>query len=402
MRKFILLACAAASLAATSGLAAGKPEFGNSGLDLSTIDHTVRPGDDFWRYMNGGWEKTQTIPSDRSYWGDAARLRELSLNQVRGILDEAVKAPATADARKVGVLYAAYMDEAAVAAKGLAPLRPDLARIAAIKTPADLARVMARFEKNQPLTSQSMLPVSPGVDADLRDPTRHALYIGQGGLGLPDRDYYLSQDAKMAEARAAYRTYLVTLFTLIGQSGPQARADRVIALETALAQSHWARADRRDFTKIYNPMSPSEFANKAPGFDWATYLKAYGVGDRKRLLATNIVEHRREFLTAETADQIGAADRLPYRFGEHFEHLIADRMTEPIIDRLEMIHVHQQHRHRFRMAAMAFGEARGLLHERAPVRQPGQRIDHRRRFVPQFGAFLRHRQQDERDRNREQ
>jgi putative endopeptidase len=292
MRKFILLVCAAATLAAPAALAAGKPEFGNSGLDLSAMDRTVRPGDDFWRYMNGGWAAAQTIPADRSYWGDAARLRELSLNQVRGILDEAVKAPATADARKVGALYSAYMDEAAVAAKGLTPLRPDLARIAAIETPADLARVMAGFERHQPLTSalaaQSIFPVSPGIDSDLRDPTRHALYLGQGGLGLPDRDYYLSQDAKMAEARAAYRTYLVTLFTLIGQSQPQARADRVIALETALAQSHWALVDRRDFDKIYNPMSPADLAKTAPGFDWATYLGAYGVGGRKRLVVNEV------------------------------------------------------------------------------------------------------------------
>jgi len=296
MRKFILLACAAAILAASAANAAGKPEFGNSGLDLSTMDRTVRPGDDFWRYMNGGWEKAQTIPADRSYWGDAARLRELSLNQVRGILDEAVKTPTTADARKLGLFYAAYMDEAAVAAKGLSPLRPDLARIAAIRTPADLARVMAGFERHQPLTSalaaQSIFPVSPGIDTDLRDPTRHALYLGQGGLGLPDRDYYLSQNDKMAEARAAYRTYLVTLFTLIDQSQPQARADRVIALEAALAQSHWARADRRDFDKTYNPMSPADLAKRAPGFDWATYLRAYGVGDRKRLVVSEVTALR--------------------------------------------------------------------------------------------------------------
>jgi putative endopeptidase len=282
MRKPALFAAAAAFLLlAGQATAASKPEIGDAGIETSSIDKAVKPGDDFWAYVNGGWNKAQTIPADRSYWGDAARLRELSATRVREILESAAKAPTTPDAKKIGALYAAYMDEASIEAKGAAPLKPDLARIAALKTPAEVARQMAAFELTQPLASavapQSIFPVSPGVGADLKDPTKNTFGLGQGGLGLPDRDYYLSQDPKMAEARAAYRTYLVTLFTLAGQSQPAARADRVIGFETALAKAHWSRVDLRDLDKAYNPMTAAELAARAPGFDWAGYLKALGV-----------------------------------------------------------------------------------------------------------------------------
>ncbi|MFI4950461.1 MAG: M13 family metallopeptidase [Caulobacterales bacterium] len=282
MRKGLLIAAAAsAALLAAQANAAGRPEIGDAGLELSSVDHAVKPGDDFWGYVNGGWSKQQTIPADRSYWGDAARLREQAVDRVRGILEDAQKNPTTEDARKIGALYAAFMDEKTIEAKGAAPLKPDLARVAALKTPAEVARLMATWERRQPLGSlvgvQSIFPVSPGVGADLKDPTRNTFGLGQGGLGLPDRDYYLSSDPKMAEARAAYRTYLTSLFTLVGQSEPAARADRVIAFETELAKGHWARVELRNLDKAYNPMTTAELAAKAPGFDWAGYLATLGV-----------------------------------------------------------------------------------------------------------------------------
>jgi len=256
MRRSSWLGVALAmSLAAGGVKAASAPAAGTTGIDPGNIDHNVRPGDDFWGYVNGGWARGQAIPPDRSYWGDAARLREQSAARVRGIL-EGAKA-ATPEARKMGAFYAAYMDEAAIEAKGIAPLRPDLARIAALRTPADIARFMADFERRQPLTAaigaQSVFPISPGVGADLKDPTRNTFGLSQGGLGLPDRDYYLSTDPKMAAAREAYRVYLARLFTLTGFGQPQARADRVMAFEADLAKGHWARADLRDFDKTYKP-----------------------------------------------------------------------------------------------------------------------------------------------------
>ena len=289
MRKGLLFAAAAAVvLSAGQAGAAGKPEIGTIGLQPGSIDMSVKPGDDFWGYVNNGWKKTQTIPADRSYWGDAARLREQSLDRVKGILDDSAKNPTTDDQKKVGALYAAYMDEAAIEAKGVAPLQPDLALIAKVQTPADLAKAMAHFERTQPLSSsvspQGIFPISPGINADLKDPTKNEFYLGQGGLGLPDREYYTSQDPKMAQARAAYRTYLVTLFTLAGQATPEARADRVIAFETELAKTHWARAERRNLDKVYNPTTVADLAKRAPGFEWQTYLTALGVGGRKTIV----------------------------------------------------------------------------------------------------------------------
>ena len=321
MRKGLLFAAGAAVLllAGPAG-AASTPDIGALGLESGAIDSSVKPGDDFWGYVNNGWKQTQTIPADRSYWGDAARLREQSLTRVKGILDDAAKNPVTEDQKKVGVLYAAYMDEAAIEAKGIDPLKPHLARIAKVRTPADLAKAMAYFESRQPLTSavapQGIFPVSPGVGADLKDPTRNTASLGQGGLGLPDREYYLSSDAKMAQAKAAYRTYLVTLFNLIGAMTPETRADRVIALETEIAKTHWARAERRNLDKVYNPMTVAELARRAPGFEWQTYLTALGAGGVKtvvvaepsalagfaKLAAATPMDAWRDYLTAHLAN----------------------------------------------------------------------------------------------------
>ena len=151
-RHQLLAAAAAAAFALLAGAtgSVARPEFGTVGLDTAAMDTSVRPGDDFNAYMNGGWLKTVVIPPDRSSWGDVARLREQSAARVRGLAEAAAKAPASADETKFGDLYASFMDEAAIEAKGIAPLKPDLARIAAIRTPADLARALAALERRQP------------------------------------------------------------------------------------------------------------------------------------------------------------------------------------------------------------------------------------------------------------
>jgi putative endopeptidase len=289
MRQGLLAAAAVIALfAAGHAAAAGNPEFGDAGLDLGAMDKSVKPGDDFNAYMNGGWIKTAVIPADRSSYGDVARLREQSTARVRGLLEDAGKRPGSADAKKFGDVYASFMDEAAIEAKGVAPLKPDLDRIAAIRTPTDLARAMAALERVQPPfgfgSPQPSFPVLPSVSQDAKAPTRYVPELSQGGLGLPDRDYYLSADPKMAAARAAYRTYVTTIFRLAGFDQPEMRADRVIAFETALAKVHWNRIDSRDAEKTYNPMTPAELAAKAPGFDWPTYLAGAGFTGRNKLL----------------------------------------------------------------------------------------------------------------------
>ncbi|HEY2358063.1 MAG TPA: M13-type metalloendopeptidase [Phenylobacterium sp.] len=288
MRKTTLFAAVAAVVLLAGGAAVAGPEFGDAGLDLPSMDRSVAPGDDFNAFMNGGWLKTVQIPADRSSWGDVARLREQSAARVRGIAEAAAKAPASADQKKFGDLYASFMDEQTIEAKGVAPLKADLASIAAIKTKADLARTMAALERRQPPfgygSPQPSFPVYPSVGIDAKDPTKASSELLQGGLGLPDRDYYLVDDPKFVAARAAYRNYLVTLFKLAGISDGEARADRVIAFETELAKAHWNRIDSRDQDKIYNPTSPAKLAADAPGFDWASYLQGAGFGARPTLI----------------------------------------------------------------------------------------------------------------------
>ena len=288
LRHHLLAAAAGFVLLAAATVAFAKPEFGTVGLDTAAMDTSVRPGDDFNAYMNGGWLKTVVIPPDRSSWGDVARLREQSAARVRGLAEAAAKAPASADETRFGDLYASFMDEAAIEAKGIAPLKPDLARIAAIRTPADLARTLAALERRQPPfgygSPQPSFPVYPSVGIDAKEPTRASSELLQGGLGLPDRDYYLVDDPKFKGARGDYHTYLATLFRLAGIPGGEVRADRVIAFETALAKTHWNRIDTRNADKTYNPMSPAELAAKAPGFDWKTYLAGAGFAARPVLI----------------------------------------------------------------------------------------------------------------------
>ena len=268
------------SLGAVAAQPAGTPEFGAFGLDPDGPDPSVAAGDDFFRHANGHWLATARIPADRAWYGDVVRLRDQSNARVRDILEAADRQPAGPEAKKLGDLYASFMDEAAIEAKGTAPLKSGLAKIAAIRTPDDLARTIAQLTRMSPPvpSPEYQYPIRPSVDADLKDPTRYAATLDQGGLGLPDRDYYLGADRKMAEARAAYRTYIVTLFTLAGLPNPGPRADAIIAFEKSLAQVHWTRVDLRDVEKGYNPMTPRQLAASAPGFSWGSYLAEAGLG----------------------------------------------------------------------------------------------------------------------------
>jgi putative endopeptidase len=286
LRK-LLIAAAAFVIVLPVAQAQEKPQFGTFGLDTASMDRSVKPGDDFFAYMNGGWVKANTIPPDRSSWGDVARLREQSLARVRDILEAAAARPVSADARKFGDLYANYMDEKAIEAKGYDPIKPDLAVIAAIKTPADFARAIGALERRQPPfgfgSPQPSFPVHATVDVYLKDTSRYIAEVTQGGLGLPDRDYYLSSDPKMAQARQDYRAYLIRLFELTGRTEAAARADRVIALETEIAKAHWNRIDTRNPDKTFNVLTPAHLAQTAPGFDWPAYLAAAGFGVQKTL-----------------------------------------------------------------------------------------------------------------------
>ena len=266
----LLPALLAASLLVAPALAADtKPKFGSFGVDLSSMDKSVKPGENFFLYVNGKWLKTATIPPDRSQTGSFQDLQILSEQRMRAIVDTLEKKPRdqlSDEERKLRDLYDAFEDTAAIEANGLKPIQKDLDYFAGLQTPADVARAMASV----PLATSSIYDIGIGVDD--KNPDNYSLNLNQAGLGLPDRDYYLKDDKALADTRTAYRQYLADMLGLVGMSDTEARADRILALETEIAKVHWSRADRRDEDKVYNPMTISDLKALAPDFAWDAFL----------------------------------------------------------------------------------------------------------------------------------
>ncbi len=298
---------------------AAKAVTGGFGLDLAAMDRSVAPGDDFYRYVNGGWLKTATIPPDRARWQEFYRLDDLNAKRSRDILEEAARAPTSPQTKAIGDFYASLMDEAGREAAGLSPLQPELARIAAIATPADLARAIAQVSRDwlRPLPGgASPLPPSPlatGVSIDQKNPTRYLPSISQGGLGMPDRDYFLVDDPRFLEIRAAYRKHLAAMFALAGLDDPQARAGRVYDLEERLARSHATRAEQRDPDKRYNLFTRAALAAQAPGLDWPVFLDAAGFKGQDLILVSEVGAAMGVALAAEKVALADWKDYLAYR-----------------------------------------------------------------------------------------
>jgi putative endopeptidase len=262
--------------------ATAKPHFGTWGFDAAGMDRSVNPGDNFFNFANGRWAATTEIPADKPVWGGFVELDELSTQRTRTIIEDAAraKAPAGSVQRKVGDFYASFMDEAAIEAKGIAPLKPTLGRVAGIRTASDLARAFGELGQ---IGVRS--PFGAEVDQDLKDNTLYSAYVGQGGLGLPDRDYYLdATNPKFVDAKAKYKAHIANMLRLAGISDPEGRAERIVALETKIAQSHWTRVQRRQVENLYNPMTRAELPVKMPGFDWNAYLTAAGLGGVDRVI----------------------------------------------------------------------------------------------------------------------
>jgi len=262
--KFKALALAAASLVAIvpTSFAAAKPLYGTWGYDATAMDRAVKPGDDFFDYVNGTWSKRTPIAADRTFVGIDSVLNDQIEKDVRGIVEDMAK-DSSANGRigqQIGDLYASWMDEARVQQLGTEPLKPYLTKISSAKTRGDLVELFASpgFDS----------PVSIAIYPDLKDPTRYSVYAGQDGLGMPNRDYYLLKGTKYDAYRKAYRNYLVELQRLAGISSPEARADRIISLETAIAKIHWTPEQSRDVEKIYNPMTRAQLRSFAPQLEW--------------------------------------------------------------------------------------------------------------------------------------
>jgi putative endopeptidase len=283
-----LLVATAMGLTATATLAA--PTAG--GVDLAGRDTQVKPGDDFEAYANGGWRARTEIPADRSSTGtflDVFKKAEArTADIVQGLTRS--KPAAGTDARRIADDYAAFMDTAGIETRKLAPVQPELTQIAALKDKAALATFLGGTMRadTDPINDTNFSTENLFglfVTQSLSDPGRTVPYLMQGGLGLPDRDYYLSKTSEMAEVRTAYRAYVEKLLTLAGLSDVAARADRIVALETKIATAHADIETSQDIHKSNNPWSRADFASKAPGLDWDAYFAAAGLGQQQDFVA---------------------------------------------------------------------------------------------------------------------
>ncbi len=252
--------------------AKGHAKLGDFGLDLSSHDPTVKPGDDFYRFANGHWLDTATIPPDRTSWGSFAALDENARINLRGIVEGLPDgAPPGSPQKKVRDMYRSYVDTDAIERAGLTPAQPGLNAIATAKTHEDLCRLMGRPDLD--LTG----PVRIGITTDQKNPDRYIVIVTQGGLGLPDRDYYLKTDSVYAELRAKYAAHIERLLTLAGDHDAAAEAKSILDIETQIATLHWPAAKRRERDLTYNLRSRAELEQLAPAIAWQPYLQVSGL-----------------------------------------------------------------------------------------------------------------------------
>ncbi len=271
-----------ASGQATEAATAEATRMGPWGFDVSGMDRSVRPGDDFAAYAGGTWARHTKIPADRARYGAFDALRELSDARVLGLLEQAGRTattlPAEASAERVdrvklAGLFASYLDQGEADRRDAGPIRPALAALRAVATPGDMAAFMGRSQGT--FAGGSSL-FSAAVGEDEKRPDLNTPIVSQSGLGLPDREYY--RNPIYAKQKERYQQYVGQMLEMIGWDDPQGSAGRVVAFESAVAEAHWSRAQNRDRERTYNPMPRAALAELAPGFEWQTFLDAAGVG----------------------------------------------------------------------------------------------------------------------------
>ncbi|HEV8397296.1 MAG TPA: M13 family metallopeptidase [Vicinamibacterales bacterium] len=249
------------------------------GVDTRNLDRAVDPGDDFYAFANGAWMARTEIPSDRSTWGPSEQLTEEAAARTRGLLEEAAKAsPANGTVQQQSAdYYASYMDEAGIEGRGLAPLKPMLDRYAAIDSLAALSRVLGEELRadvdalnNTNFRTERLFGV--WITAALDDPTATRPYLLQGGLDLPDREYYVADSPRMVTVRKELTGHIARTLGLAGVTNAEVAAAEIVALETKMARVHAPRAESLDVQKANNPWKRAEFARKAPGLDWDAFL----------------------------------------------------------------------------------------------------------------------------------
>jgi predicted metalloendopeptidase len=255
-------------------VAAPAPPPLSSGIDVQYIDDSVRAQDDFYKHINGKWLATTEIPADKGRYGSFDKLADDSQAQLRGIVEDLQKSadPKDPDQQKVADLYGTFMDEPALEALGLKPLDAEFARIDALKDKKEIAGLIGHLNQ-----IGVAAPYSPGVHQDAKDSTKYVFDLGQDGLGMPDRDYYLLDDDKMKQARTDYAAYVEKMLTLSGDKAAAKDAKDIVALETALAKVQWTKVENRDPVKTYNKVDMAKLPALMSGYDWKAYLSSSGV-----------------------------------------------------------------------------------------------------------------------------
>jgi putative endopeptidase len=301
-----------------------------SGIDLTHLDTSVRPTDDFFRYANGKWVERTAIPAEEPVWGGFTEIRDRNLAVLRRIAEEASRGGAATGTveRKVGDWWASGMDEASIEAAGTAPLEPELALIADLTDRAQLPALVAKLQRGRGGAGFAL-----AVRQDPGDSTTNILWLQQAGLGMPDRDYYLRDDPRSRQIRVRYVGHVARMLGLLGDGEDEARygAATVMALETRLALASMTRVEQRDQYKTYNKMTIAQLAERAPGFDWRALFGALGahadevnvrqpafVAELARAFSDVPLEQLRTYLRWHLV--LSAASALPKRFvDEHFD-----------------------------------------------------------------------------------
>jgi putative endopeptidase len=311
-----------------------KPEIGTWGFDLRGMDTSVAPGASFYRYANGKWLASTPIPADKAEYGMFTVLSDRSDERTRQILESA-SGPPGSDGQRIADYFKTFMDEAAIEASGIAPIQPELDRIARIE---DTTGVVLEFAASaRRLGGRGALSATPFrtvVGQDAREPDKYIAHISQGGLGLPDRDMYDAKKEQFAKVRDGYQKYIATIFTLLGVTSQDAeqRAAAVYGLEEKLAATHWTRVQNRDANKTYNKMTIDELGKLAPDMAWKPWLHAVGldgqtqvivaqppaVAGESQLIKSEPLAVWKDYLTFHAVSE--AAPFLPKKFVDaHFE-----------------------------------------------------------------------------------
>ena len=255
-----------------------------SGLELAAFDKNARPQDDLFQHVNGGWLAKTEIPSDKASYGAFDMLFDKAQADLKAIVEEAAKKttnPPGSDGQKIGDFYDSFMNEARAEELGLSPLRAEMAAIDGLKSKTDLARHLAHFFKLNLIN-----PLVGYVEGDAKNPREEILYVYQGGLGLPDRDYYFKTDPKLQEYREKYVAFLTDILKLSGDPSAPAAAKEIFALETRLAKAHWTNVENRDSVKTYNKFALADLDKQFPGFDWAVWTTELGVNGVPSLIVS--------------------------------------------------------------------------------------------------------------------